>query len=328
MRRITANLLTLGAAVTTLLFPPAGAALAVARPPVPVIIDTDVGDDIDDAFAIALAVSDPQLEVLGVTTAWGDTRARTLLVRRLLAAMGRADVAVAQGPATPDSTPFTQRRWAEGASDQSPAPDAIAFIAAQAAGRPGQITLVALAPLSNVQAVLARHPAAFRMLKQVVLMGGSIRIGYPRPGTRARPPSAEYNVASAPEAFAALLRSGVPVTLFPLDSSEIPLEEAARARLFAHGSGATDALALLYHQWRYRNGWSQITPTLFDVVPVAWMIDPSVCAPTRMAVTVDARGFTRPGGGAPNVAACLKSSGEAVARLTLDDLAPEPGKTP
>jgi len=76
-------------------------------PPLPVIIDTDVGDDIDDAFALAIALQDPRLEVLAVTTAWGDTHLRALLVRRLLATLGRRDVVVAQGPATASTVPFT-----------------------------------------------------------------------------------------------------------------------------------------------------------------------------------------------------------------------------
>ena len=78
----------------------------VAAGPVPerVIIDTDVGDDIDDAFALAIALHDPRLQVIGITTAWGDTWTRTLLVRRLLATLGRKDVVVAQGPSS--NAPF------------------------------------------------------------------------------------------------------------------------------------------------------------------------------------------------------------------------------
>ena len=104
----------------------------------PVIIDTDIGDDIDDAFALTIALLDPRLEVLGITTAWGDTRTRTLLVRRLLATLDRRDVPVAQGPVTQDAVPFTQKKWALGATDTSPAPDAIEFIREQAHRRPGQ----------------------------------------------------------------------------------------------------------------------------------------------------------------------------------------------
>src|SRR5215813_6527683 len=81
------------------------AAVQPAVNSVPVIIDTDVGDDIDDAFALAIALKDPRLDVIGVTTAWGDTRTRTLLVRRLLATLGRQDVVVAQGPTTANPVP-------------------------------------------------------------------------------------------------------------------------------------------------------------------------------------------------------------------------------
>jgi inosine-uridine nucleoside N-ribohydrolase len=309
------------------------AAPALSRPeasaPVPVILDTDVGDDIDDAFALALALSDRRVEVVGITAAWGDTRTRVLLIRRLLAALGRSDVPVAQGPAGPGGAPFTQKTWALGATDKGPTPDAIEFIRSRAAARPGQITLVALAPLVTVQATLARDPAAFATLKGIVVMGGSIGAGYRAGGALpVATPSAEYNIASAPAALTAVLGSGVPVTLFPLDSTQIDLEEVERDRLFAHGSAATDALTLLYHQWRLWNVWGRITPTLFDVVPVAWLIDPSVCAPMPMRIAVDAQGYTRPIAGPPNAAVCLASDAAGVRRRLLDDLTPDPRKAP
>ena len=308
----------------------AGQATAAPAPrPIPVIIDTDIGDDIDDAFALSLALSDPRIEVVGVTTGWGDTRTRVLLVRRLLAAMGRSDIPVAQGEATANTTPFTQKKWALGAADVTPAPDAVDFIRAQTAKRPGEITLVALAPMTNVQALLARDPAAFHQLKQVVLMGGSIARGYNDGGAIPKyRPDAEYNIAEAPDAFAALLAQAgpVPVRMFPLDSTQVKFDETRRDRLFAYGSSASDALALLYHQWRLNNGWGQITPTLFDVVPVAWLIDPTICTLTPIHVAVDAKGFTRPTPGAPNAEACLSSREDAVASLVIDDLAPAPTK--
>jgi inosine-uridine nucleoside N-ribohydrolase len=297
---------------------------AAAARPQPVIIDTDIGDDIDDAFAVALALADPRLEVVGITTAWGDTRTRTLLVRRLLAAMDRQDVAVAQGSATANPVPFTQRQWAVGASDTAPAPDAIDFIAAQARKRPGEITLIALAPLSNVQALQQRDPQALRMLRQVVMMGGSIHAGYRQGGALpVAEPSAEYNIASLPRAFADLLQSGVPVKLFPLDSTQVKFDEVRRDRLFAHGSPTSDALTLLYHQWRLLNSWGQLTPTLFDVVPVVWMLQPSTCPLTPLRVSVDERGYTRLVQGEANVAACLEVDEGATLRMVLERLAPE-----
>jgi inosine-uridine nucleoside N-ribohydrolase len=297
---------------------------APVTPRQPVIIDTDIGDDIDDAFALTIALLDPRLEVLGVTTAWGDTRTRTLLVRRLLATLGRPDVPVAQGPATPDMVPFTQRKWALGATDTSAAPDAIEFIREQAQRRPGQITLIALAPLSNIEALQRRDPHALHLLKQVVLMGGSIHAGYNQGGAiPVAEPSAEYNIASAPAGLAVLLRAGIPVRLFPLDSTQIKFDEVRRERLFAYGSPASDALALLYHQWRLLNSWGQITPTLFDVVPVVWMLQPSSCPVAPMRIVVDERGYTRPAAGEPNVAVCLTVDENATQRLIIDTLAPQ-----
>lgn len=290
--------------------------------PIPVIIDTDIGDDLDDAFAVAVALSDPRLEVIGITAAWGDTRTRVLLVRRLLATMGRHDVTVAQGAATPDPVPFTQRQWALGESDGSPAADAIEFIRSEVRRRPGEITLIALAPLSNVEALRERDPEALRNLRQIILMGGSIHAGYQIGGAIPnQTPSAEYNIASAPAAFASLLQSGVPLTLFPLDSTQIKFDEVRRDRLFAHGSPTSDALTLLYHQWRLFNSWGQITPTLFDVVPVTWLLEPSSCPLTSMRITVDDKGYTRAADGAANVRVCLKSDEAAVQRLIIDALA-------
>ena len=296
---------------------------APAATPLPVIIDTDVGDDIDDAFALAVALQDPRLQVIGITTAWGDTRTRTLLARRLLAMLGRHDVVVAQGPATANPVPFTQKKWALGATDTSTAPDAIEFLREQAHKRPGQISLIALAPLSNIEALAQRDATALRDFRQVVMMGGSIRVGYNQGGAIPNAePSAEYNVASDPGGLQALLQSKVAVRMFPLDSTQIKFDEVRRDRLFAYGSPASDALALLYHQWRLLNGWGQLTPTLFDVVPVTWLLDPSTCPVTPLRIEVDARGFTRPVSGAANVEACLTLHEEPTQQFIMNALAP------
>jgi inosine-uridine nucleoside N-ribohydrolase len=299
----------------------AAAQLAFGR--TPVIIDTDVGDDIDDAFALTIALQDPRLEVIGITTAWGDTRTRTLLVRRLLETLGRKDVVVAQGPETPNSTPFTQKKWASGARDQRPAPDAIEFLRQQVGQRPGEITLIALAPLSNIEALQERDPGVLRKLKQVAIMAGSIRAGYNRGGAiPVAQPDPEWNVVSAPKGLTLLLESGVPVRMFPLDSTQLKFDEVRRDRLFAYGSPASDALALLYHQWRLLNSWGQLTPTLFDVIPVVWLLQPAACPLQPMRLKVDERGYTRPLTGTPNADVCMLLDESAAQRLIMDNLAP------
>src|SRR5580704_2494034 len=85
-----------------------------AHAPERIIIDTDIGDDVDDAFALALALKSPELQVLGVMTTFGDTETRARLTDRFLGEVGRADIPVLTGKATATKNPMSQRRYAEG----------------------------------------------------------------------------------------------------------------------------------------------------------------------------------------------------------------------
>src|SRR5207302_5353955 len=79
-----------------------------------VIIDTDIGDDVDDAFAVALALRSPELQILGITTTFGDTETRAKLLDRLLGETGYPNIPVAAGAASSTNSTFTQHRYAEG----------------------------------------------------------------------------------------------------------------------------------------------------------------------------------------------------------------------
>src|ERR1043166_4390423 len=98
----------------TFLFSPALACSQGASTPEKIIIDTDIGDDVDDAFTLALAVQSPELEILGVTTTFGDTEARAKITDRFLGEIGRADIPVLAGKATVTKNPMSQRKYAEG----------------------------------------------------------------------------------------------------------------------------------------------------------------------------------------------------------------------
>lgn len=275
-----------------------------------ILLDTDIGDDIDDAFALALALASPQVKLIGVTTAWGDTGLRARLARRFLCRTGHADVPVFAGVPTHSQAPFSQRAWAE----QFPlphrqSPDAgIDFILHTVRSHPGQITLVAIAPLSNIGALLDKDPVTFRKLKRVVLMGGSIRRGYDYLGQPVGKPSAEYNVHMDVASANKLLASGVPIFMLPLDSTQLDLDAARRARLFDKHTPMTDALMQLYSQWSAST--HRTTPVLFDAMAVAYDLNPSLCPMTPMRLHVDAAGYTRVIDGKPNANVCLKSSPE------------------
>lgn len=299
---------------------PLGAAAAPGPAVRDVIVDTDIGDDIDDAVALALLLSSPELRIDGISTSFGDTRLRARLVGRFLQAAGRADIPVEAGPSTPPGTRFTQVEWASGGGENAVAfADAVtAILDRLRAAPPGRITLIALAPLTTVRAMIERDPAAFRRLARVVVMGGSIRRGYGRHAGETSPrPSNEYNVRCDPAGLRELLASGVAVELMPLDATEVALDAVHRERLFASKTSLAPVLKTLYLQWAHGNPWGT-TPTLFDVVPVAWLLRPSICKPVRLRIDVTNRGATDEVAGAPNVPACLDIDRAAVLDL-LDE---------
>ena len=286
--------------------------LAQPQPPVgekqKVIFDTDIGDDIDDAFALALAVASPKLEVIGVTTAWGDTDLRARLAERFLKTTGHGDIPVAAGPKTHASAIFSQARWAQ-AEPAKAWTDATDFTLDAIRHNPGEITLIAVAPFSNVGALIDRDAATFRKLKRIVLMGGSIRRRYGDLGYFPdRGPEPEYNVMMDVASSRKLFASGVPIYMMPLDSTQLKLDEVMRSTVFSQSTPATDALLSLYEEWRASTG--NLTPTLFDAMAVAAAIDPSLCPTTPMRIEIDDKGFTRPVAGEPNANVCLASDSD------------------
>jgi purine nucleosidase len=290
-----------------------------AAPPAPqkVIIDTDIGDDIDDAFALALALRSPELQILGVTTTFGDTELRAQLASRLLSEAGRPDIPVIAGAPTPTKGTLSQRRYAEGGHLAKTSQTAVDFLLDQIRRYPNQITLIGIGPEMNIGAAIDKDPATFRQLKRVVIMGGSVyrgyddHVGYGPPV----PPDPEWNIVNDIPSAQKLFASGVPLYVMPVDSTELKLDEVKRAFLFSQGTPLTDALTLLYHQWGHE------TPTLFDVMAVSFALNPALCPATPLRIRVDEKGFTRPESGAPNAQVCLESNPDQFFQFVLKRLA-------
>jgi purine nucleosidase len=281
--------------------------------PQKIIIDTDIGDDVDDAFAVALALRSPELQILGITTTFGDTQTRAKLADRLLGETGHSDIPVAAGTPTKVNNTFTQRAYAEGGRfARASHPKAVDFILDQIRRNPGQITLVAIGPLVNVGELIDRDRETLRKLQRVVLMGGSIARRYGDLGYAPdRGPEAEWNIKNDIPAAQKLFASGVPVFMMPLDSTQLKLDEIKREIVFQAGTPLTDALTLLYHEW------GQQTPTLFDVMTIAYILNPKLCPTKPLHISVDEQGFTRPTAGTPNAEVCLDSDPEAFFRFYI-----------
>lgn len=294
-------------------------AKAGAKPQL-VIIDTDIGDDIDDAFALGLALKSPELKVLGVTTTFGNTELRARLVERYLRAVGRSDIPVFAGPPTKTNNVMTQAAYAK-RGPETRSGDGSEFIVREAREHPGEITLIGIGPLSTVEAAIQRDPAAFKKLKRVVIMGGSVYRGYGLDAQgKPKPAEPEWNILNDPAGLKALLASGVPVFIMPLDSTQVPLEAKGREQIFAHGSPLTDQLTLLYHQWMAGTPSHSPTPTLFDPVAVTYTFRPDLCPAKPLHIDVDERGMTIPGDGTPNAEVCLQSDEEGFLGLLLSRL--------
>lgn len=194
-----------------------------------IIFDVDTG--IDDALALILAVRlTHALRIVGVTTVAGnvDLESTTENTRAVLGLLDRADVPVAAGAERPLARPLRTApafHGAQGLGDASPTDwpvsrpplldeSAAAFIAREARARPGEITVVATGPLTNLALALDRDDAVARNLAGLVIMGGAIGV----PGNAS--PVAEANFFTDPEAARVVLSAGLAITLVPLDVTE------------------------------------------------------------------------------------------------------------
>lgn len=286
----------------------------------PVIFDTDIGTDIDDAYALAALIHRPELELLGVTTVSGDTVARARLAAKLLAVAGGRWAAVPVYAGKPGSTQYMKQvDWAAGYSAASlHESGAVGFMLGEVRKRPGEVTVIAVGELTNVAALLEAEPGIGRKIRAIALMGGAIRRGY-APGS---PPEPEWNIKSNAAAARTVFTSGVPLLVAPLDSTaDLRLTPEMRVQLFSRGTPLNDALASLNSIWRHTNTWKAENPTLFDVLAVELVAPRRPYALTALRVDVAENGLTSAVDGTPNAQVALGVDAAAfmqefVARLT------------
>jgi inosine-uridine nucleoside N-ribohydrolase len=283
-----------------------------AQQRVPVLLDTDIGTDIDDAYALALILRSPEIELLGVTTVAGDAVTRARLAAKLLAVEGgaAARVPVYAGISTA-AQHINQAGWATGFTSAALHTEGgVAFLRRQIEARPGELTIVAVGELTNVAALLASAPGIGAKIKRIALMGGALRRGG-EPGSKPQP---EWNIKSNAAAARTVFESGVPLLVAPLDATaDLKLTPAHRVRLFTRGTPLTDALAALDYLWTHTNTWKGQTPILFDLLPIAALYQPDIARFETLHVVVDADGLTREAAGrAPNARVAVASDAARV----------------
>ncbi len=211
-----------------------------------VILDTDIGDDIDDAWALAFVISHQEFEPLGVTITHGNTPARTKIACKLLHITGRGDIPVAVGRKTSDGY-YHQYTWAEDFTAKQPISESAAdFIVEQVKKYPGQVTIIAVGPLQNLADALRKEPNLPKMVRRVVLMSGCVY------GTADKPnvPIREWNVYQSTTDSQFVYGAGLPLTITPLDSTtRVKLSDEERKQVSGYSSPLTYALESLYRLW-------------------------------------------------------------------------------
>jgi len=278
----------------------------------PIILDTDPGigtpgSDVDDGLAIALGLLHPACQLLGLTIVAGNVPHEDGLPNalRLLEIACRRDVPVLAGatrPLTRDPGPIRarldgrRRQAVERFWDLPPfAPPALAaapgraaeFIADTVRARPGEVTVVAIGPCTNVAAALLLDPAVAGAVAEIVVMGGAIRV----PGLVT--PAVEFNVGYDPESVAVVLGSGAPVTLVPLDVTTRTVMTPHDLERIARGPTPLHAfLARTSRPWLKFAMEARGLPGfwLHDPLALAYALDPPILGLTPMHVVVELSG--------------------------------------
>lgn len=284
---------------------------SVAAAPKPVILDTDICDDIDDIWALALLIQSPELDCKLVTTAVGNTEIKAKVVAKFLDKTGHATIPVGIGIKQHDGG-HRHTDWAKD-YDLASYPggvhkDGVDTLIEVVMNAPERVTIIAIGPLPNIAAALEREP---RIAEKADFIGmhGSIYKGYGGKST----PDPEYNVKVDVPACRKVFTASWPITITPLDTCGLVILKGDKyQKIFQHDSVLTTNLLANYRLWQkngLREGNANLSEdellrrtgeivgsrssTLFDTVAVYLAIERKLVEMKRLPVEITDAGFTK-----------------------------------
>ncbi|MEN9507313.1 MAG: hypothetical protein RI958_3239 [Actinomycetota bacterium] len=256
------------------------------------VIDTDIGTDVDDLWTLAMLPGIAGFDVEAVTLVYGDTDVRARLASVALAAMGLA-VAVVRGCEQPLSGKAVMWAGHEGVGVPGVAEatyatgDAVDVLIELASADPGSLEVLAIGPLTNVAEAVLRDPAFARNIRRLVVMGGEFQAGWP-----------EHNFASDAVATEIVLGSGAAITIVPLDQTlRVAIDDVDVERI-----GAVHPIGMLMAEqarrfWQWLSGLREGMPNdrswAHDPLALLALVEPEWFTVTPMAVAVESDGRVR-----------------------------------
>ena len=262
----------------------------------PIIIDTDPGQD--DAVAILLALASPEIDVLGITAVAGNVPLRLTEknARKICELAGKPETKVFSGAIRPmvpqhvtaeevhGKTGLNGPKLAEPTMTLQPQHAVDFIVDTLLREEAGTVTLCALGPLTNVAQALNREPKIAPRIKQIVLMGG----GFFEGGNVT--PTAEFNIYVDPHAADVVLKSGVPIVMMPLDCTHKALTTAKRTAAFRNrGTKVCVAVAdmLEFFERFDEQKYGTDGGPLHDPCVIAWLLKPELFSGRFCNVTVE-----------------------------------------
>lgn len=253
-----------------------------------VIFDTDIGDDIDDAFALASLAAEPEAELIGVTTVYRNTAQRAQLAQKLLLAAGKSEVPVFAGECVPLKEEIRPFAWENGTSPERenicqwsadygslPVPDgAVGFLAESAKRWGKELVIFAVGPMTNLARAIERFPEEMKAVGAVYTMGGSFLQTKP-----------EWNILCDPEAAQIVYSSGIPLYAVGLDVTlRCTLENGILERVASSERETNRLLTLWFDRWSKHFGFEK--SVMHDPLAVASAFQP-LCRFETMYVRAD-----------------------------------------
>lgn len=252
-----------------------------------ILFDTDIGDDIDDAFALALVCASKGLELVAVTTVFKNTLARAKQAKQLLDVAKHADVPVYVGESMPlcgiippfhvqesDLLNVLPCQYDDGMESFDVLPNAVQAISELARKYSGELTVVTIGAATNLAKALQQDPSLARHIKKVVMMGGWYTNFAP-----------EWNILCDPVAMDVVFNSGIEVQAVGLDVTlQCGLEKSLLERFTSSGIAVNKLLTTWLKRWfNYFNFEKSV---MHDPLAIATVIDDKVCSFDKKYVKV------------------------------------------